>query len=162
MIYLNSKIQYERIYYIGDVMSQKTEQFKEFVKAHPGLKKLVYEKNKSWQSLFEEWTLFGDSKVWNMYENESINTNSAETKEDETINKNIPVSKEVSQIGDIVKKCVDYAKKINPDTVSKTVNNIQKVMSLVAGLGAVNTAKAASTNKMTGDPLFDQRFDEWY
>ena len=33
-------------------------------------------------------------------------------------------------------------------------------MSLVAGLGAVNTVNAQ--NKMTGDPLFDKRFDEWY
>ena len=56
----------------------------------------------------------------------------------------------------------DYVKKINPDNVTKTITNIQKIMALVAGVGAANTVNAAKSNKLTGDPLFDRRFDEWY
>lgn len=139
-------------------MSQKTEQFKEFLKSHPGLKNLIYEKEKTWQSLFEEWVLYGNSEVWDKYKDENIKIE----KEDTDINKNVVVSKEAAQLGDMLKTCINYVKKINPDTISKTVTNVQKVMALVAGIGAANTAKAASTQKLTGDPLFDRKFDEWY
>ena len=50
---------------------------------------------------------------------------------------------------------------MNFSSTSKAVTNIQKIMSLVAGIGAANTANLAS-KKMTGDPLFDKKFDEWY
>ena len=142
-------------------MSQKTEQFKEFIKAHPGLKKLVYNESKTWQSLFEEWTLYGNSDVWDKYKNEDVKIEKIE-KDDSEINKNIPVSKEAAQVGDLIKTCINYVKKINPDNISKTVTNVQKIMGLVAGIGAANTLKASSGKKMTGDPLFDRKFDEWY
>ena len=136
-------------------MSQKTEEFKEFVKAHPGLKQVVYEEKKSWQSLFEEWSLYGPSDMWEKYKDGTI-------KEDTTAKPNIFVSKETQQIGDILKSCIGYVKKINPDNLTKTITNVQKLMALVAGIGAANTANAAKSNKLTGDPLFDRRFDEWY
>ena len=95
--------------------------------------------------------------MWDKYKNENV-----EIKKEETIiNKSVPVSKEVSQLGDMLKTCINYAKKINPDSITKTVTNVQKIMSLVAGIGAANTANLAS-KKMTGDPLFDKKFDEWY
>ena len=74
----------------------------------------------------------------------------------------VPVTKEMAQLGDMIKTCVNYVKKINPDSISKTISNAQKLMALVAGIGAANTAKAAKGNKMTGDPLFDRKFDDWY
>ena len=137
-------------------MSQKTEEFKEFVKSHPGLKQVVYEEKKSWQSLFEEWSLLGATTVWDKYKDGNV-------KEDVSVDKpNVFVSKETQQIGDMLKTCMNYVKKINPDNVTKTITNIQKIMALVAGVGAANTVNAAKSNKLTGDPLFDRRFDEWY
>ena len=65
-------------------MSHKTEEFKTFVKSHPGIKKLVYESNKTWQSLFEEWVLYGNSDVWDKYKDENVEI----IKEEPTINKN--------------------------------------------------------------------------
>ena len=143
------------------VMSLKTEEFKTFVKNHPGLKKLIYEEHKSWQTLFEEWTLFGEEhEMWEKYLDGDILID----KTDDVKNVKEPTnqtSKEMSSnIGEIIKTCVNYVKKLDTDSVTKTVNNVQKLMSLVAGLGAVNTVNAQ--NKMTGDPLFDKRFDEWY
>ena len=139
-------------------MSAKTEEFKSFVKMHPGLKKLVYKDQKSWQSIFEEWMLLGsENDIWNEYKDdvvietkEQINTNTKKNQSDSN----------VANVGEMIKTCVNYIKKIDTDSVAKTVNNIQKLMTLVAGLGAVNTVNAQT--KMTGDPLFDKRFDEWY
>ena len=62
----------------------------------------------------------------------------------------------------ITKCTIELLKKINPDSITKTVNNVQKLMALVAGIGAANTFKAAKGNKLTGDPLFDKKFDDWY
>ena len=83
-------------------------------------------------------------------------------KDSSTPKTTIPVTKEMAQLGDMLKTCVNYVKKINPDNISKTVTNVQKMMALVAGIGAANTAKAAKGNKLTGDPLFDKKFDDWY
>ena len=137
-------------------MSQKTEEFKEFVKSHPELKRVIYEEKKTWQSLFEEWSLLGSSSTWDKYKDGNTE------KEDSVQKPNIFVSKETQQIGDMLKTYMNYVKKINPDNVTKTITNIQKIMALVAGVGAANTVNAAKSNKLTGDPLFDRRFDEWY
>ncbi len=139
-------------------MSQKIEEFKTFVKEHPSIKKVIDNKEKTWQALFEEWSIFGSSKTWNNYSGDGED----EVKTTPQSKTNIPVSKEVAQLGEMLKTCVTYVKKINPDSIAKTVNNVQKLMALVAGIGAANTVKAAKTNKLTGDPLFDKKFDDWY
>ena len=108
------------------------------------------------QILYEEWSLLGATAVWDKYKDGNV-------KEEISVEKpNMFISKETQQIGDMLKTCVNYVKKINPDNVTKTITNIQKIMALVAGVGAANTVNAAKSNKLTGDPLFDRRFDEWY
>ena len=139
-------------------MSQKIEEFKEFIKKRPELKKLVDSKQKTWQGLFEEWTLLGSGSTWDNYNGEG----DVGMKTSSTSKTTIPVTKEMAQLGDMLKACIGYVKKINPDSIAKTVNNVQKLMALVAGIGVANTAKAAKTNKLTGDPLFDKKFDDWY
>ena len=100
--------------------------------------------------------MLGSSSTWDKYKDGNTE------KEDSVQKPNIFVSKETQQIGDMLKTCMNYVKKINPDNVTKTITNIQKIMALVAGVGAANTVNAAKSNKLTGDPLFDRRFDEWY
>lgn len=134
-------------------MSQKIDEFKEYIKQHPELRVLVNGKTRTWQNLFEEWSLTGRIDLLA----DPVKDGEAEMKKT-----NLPVTKEMAQVADMVKTCFNYVKKINPDNISKTVTNFQKMMALVAGIGAANTAKAAKGNKMTGDPLFDKRFDDWY
>ena len=132
-------------------MSQKIEEFKKYIKDNPHLKNKVDKREVTWQALFEEWTILG-----------GVDTGGESVKETTKTTTSIPVTKEMAQLGDMIKTCVNYVKKINPDSISKTVTNLQKLMALVAGIGAANTAKAAKGNKMTGDPLFDKKFDDWY
>ena len=138
-------------------MSQKIEEFKEFIKQNPRLKILVDKREKTWQNLFEEWSILGSENTKNNYkegESEIKNSNPVQT--------SFPVNKEIAQLGEMMKTCFNYVKKINPDNVTKTITNAQKMMALIAGLGAANTFKAANNRKMTGDPLFDKKFDDWY
>ena len=139
-------------------MSQKIDAFKEFVKANPNLKKVMDKRKVSWQNLFEEWSLLGEEKTLEHYSEEG----DVDMSKTSTSKTSIPVTKEMAQIGEMIKTCVGYVKKINPDNIAKTVNNVQKLMALVAGIGAANTVKAAKGNKLTGDPLFDKKFDDWY
>ena len=138
-------------------MSQKIEEFKAYVKEHPELKVIVNSRQKTWQNIFEEWTLLGSE-----YLTKSFNEGESEVSKPTPQKTTLPVSKEIAQLGDMMKTCFNYVKKINPDNVTKTITNAQKMMALIAGLGAANTFKAASGNKMTGDPLFDKKFDDWY
>ena len=139
-------------------MSQKIDAFKEFVKANPNLKYVMDKRKVSWQNLFEEWSLLGEEKTLEHYSGEG----DVDMSKTSTSKTSIPVTKEMAQIGEMIKTCVGYVKKINPDNIAKTVNNVQKLMALVAGIGAANTVKAAKGNKLTGDPLFDKKFDDWY
>lgn len=132
-------------------MSQKIEEFKKYIKENPTLKTKVDKREVTWQELFEEWTILG-----------KVDTGGETVKETVKTITSVPVTKEMAQLGDMIKTCVNYVKKINPDSISKTVTNVQKLMALVAGIGAANTAKAAKGNKLTGDPLFDKKFDDWY
>ena len=139
-------------------MSQNIDAFKQFVKANPNLKTIMDKRKLTWQTLYEEWTLLGAEKTLEHYSGDGdVNMNKTSAPK-----ANIPVTKEMAQIGEMIKTCVGYVKKINPDNIAKTVNNVQKLMALVAGIGAANTVKAAKGNKLTGDPLFDKKFDDWY
>ena len=127
-------------------MSQKLDEFKEFVKKHPLLKQEVYSNKKTWQQLYEDFVILGESA----FAEPEVAT---EEKKAE--------SKSNTQTEELIKNVMGYVKKINPDQVTKTVTSIQKVLELIGSLGAGGTATALA-KKSTGDPLFDKRFDEWY
>ena len=111
--------------------------FKEFVKSHELLKEEVRSGKTSWKKIYEDYTILGENdSSWKKY----VKVN------------NERISKEG------IMGVIDYVKGINPDNVSKTLNNISKIVSLIQGFGAGNVDKKIST----GDPLFDKRFDDWY
>lgn len=126
-------------------MSEKLDEFKKFVKAHPLLKNEVQSKRKTWQELYEDFVILGESAF-----------DEAEVK----VSKTKETKKEASSTEDMIKTIIGYVKKIDPDQVTKTVTSIQKVLELLGGLSG-GTAGALA-KKSTGDPLFDKRFDEWY
>lgn len=144
-------------------MGNNLEEFKRFVKLHPGLNDLIVQKSHSWQEIFEEWTFYKDDR-WDKYKDpkevkvlDSIkfddNEETIETKED--------IKSSGTNIEEMMKSALVYVKKINPDSITKTVTNAQKILALISGLG-IGGAAAAAKNSSTGDPLFDKRFDEWY
>ncbi len=128
-------------------MSAKLDEFKEFVKRHPLLKGMVQNKQKTWQELYEDYCILGESAFEDVEETKPVE----EKKE----------SKSSTATEDLIKSVVGYVKKIDPDQVTKTVTSIQKVLELFGGLGGAATGSALA-KKSTGDPLFDKRFDEWY
>lgn len=132
-------------------MSEKLDEFKQFVKRHPLLKQEVISKRKTWQQLYEEYVILGEDEFSSFKE--------AEVKEEEQ--QPVSKAKKDSSTEDLIKNIVGYVKKIDPDQVTKTVTSIQKVIELFSSFGA-GAAASSIAKKSTGDPLFDKRFDEWY
>lgn len=145
-------------------MGQNLEEFKRFVKVHPGLNNEILSKKKSWQEIYEEWTFYKDDDRWNIYKD--LNSDTISLPENKVLQESTKeeIKEEIknnSNIEDMMKNALTYVKKINPDTITKTVTNAQKLLALVSGLG-IGTGAAVAKNSKTGDPLFDKRFDEWY
>ena len=126
-------------------MANSVEEFKEFVKKYPKLKFEVRDGKRSWQSIYEEWTLLGDDGSWENYkEAAESNIDSVENQE-------------------FIRKALNYVKKINPDNITKTIGSVQKVLSIVQSFngGAKQPNKMMYTPRRRVDPLF-RRFDDYY
>lgn len=144
-------------------MSAQLDEFKEFVKLHPGLRELIVRDRRTWQSIYEEWTLYRDSDVWDQYADPTQPMPRNKTGDNVSPKvKELKPEGSTSNMEDMIKNAFGYVKKINPDSITKTVSGIQKILALVTGLGIGGAAGKAASNKMTGDPLFDRKLDEWY
>ncbi len=128
----------------------KLDEFKAYLKLHPGLQNEVINRKLSWQEVYETWTLADDDPFKEYGIKDKIK------KEDKVVKEEV---KEEST-EDMVKTLLGYAKKINPDNVTKYVTSIQKILELLSSFGA--GATAASIKKNSADPLFDRKFDDWY
>ena len=131
-----------------DILSEKLDEFKSFIKKHPLLKLEVQSGKKTWQELYEDFVLLGEDSY-----TEDKKEETKETKKEETKSSINPEN--------LINSVMGYVKKIDPDTITKTVTSIQKVIELFGSFGA-GASSTALSKKSTGDPLFDKRFDQWY
>lgn len=130
-------------------MSKSMDEFKKYVRGHPSLKNEVIQKKRTWQDIYEEFVLYGETT-----------SDSSATATVVTEKATKTTASKPGQTEEIIKSVLGYVKKIDPDQVTKTVTSIQKVLELLTSFGAGATVSAAS--KSTLDPLFDKKFDEWY
>lgn len=124
-------------------MGTSIEEFKEFVRKYPGLKHEVRDGKRSWQSIYEEWTLLGDDGSWDSYKTSRENKTSGESNE-------------------IIHSALRYIKKLNPDDITKTINTIQKVLGIVQSFGGSKQQQQRINYapRRRIDPLF-RRFDDY-
>lgn len=110
-------------------MSSKMEEFRSFVSKHPEVRNNVLNGKLTWQQIYEDWVLFGEeSNIW------EFNKESTPKKEE---TKKAPQTKKLEDFfsNDNLKTIVGYLKKINPDTLSKTLNTVQKVLQITQSFG---------------------------
>ena len=110
-------------------MSAKMEEFRVFVSKHPLLKDEVRNKKFTWQNVYEEWVLYGeDDESWKRYEQVNINdSDNFESLENQTESQK---SQETTVNLDSIKSIMNYIQKINPDSLNKTLNTVQKVIQI--------------------------------
>ena len=98
-------------------MSTSMDEFREFVSRYPLVREDVVSGKKTWQNIYEDWVILGENNsVWDKYKEskkETIDLLSSEN----------------------LRNIMNYVKKINPDSISKTLNTVQKILQITEGIG---------------------------
>lgn len=114
----------------------RMEEFKEFVSKHPKLKEDVNNKTYTWQNIYENWVILGENDpMWNKYK--EVKETKPNTLEDLLSQNNI-------------KSIINYVKKLDPDSISKTLNTVQKVLQITQSIGG----------RPTG--IYNNNYNSWW
>lgn len=118
------------------------EDFKRFVRSHPGLINHVNNGNMSWQKFYEMYDIYGENNsVWDKYKQEVVL---------ETATAAATTSK-LSTVGDTsLKDLFNMVKKIDLDSVRKGAEGLQKAIALVQDFGS----PTRPTNNYQARPLY--------
>lgn len=122
-------------------MTSRMDEFRKFVNNHQTIRNDVLSGKRTWQQIYEDWVILGEGdESWKQYET---------TKEE-------PPKSSSKKLEDLftsenMKTIVGYIKKINPDTLSKTLNTIQKVLQITQGFGS---------NASSG--LYNANYNSWW
>lgn len=109
-------------------MQSRMEEFREFVSRFPKIRDDVRSGKRTWQNIYEEWVLYGEGdQQWQQYKNDNNQYNEQFTQSQYRQN---PQS-----LGDSVKNIVSYIQKINPDSLNRTLNTIQKIVQIAQSFG---------------------------
>jgi hypothetical protein len=116
------------------------DNFRAFVNTHPLLREDVRSGKSTWQNIYEEWVLYGDNnQQWNQYKEQ-------------------PVKEEKASNGfnvDSLKNIFGYVQKLNPDSVNRTLNTVQKVIQIAQTVGGSKSTKAVA-------PLAKSMYSDWW
>lgn len=127
-------------------MASRIDAFREFVINHPKIKDEVANGNTTWQKMYEDWVILGenDSK-WQAYVNRTTNANGSTTNTK-------PKANTIEELlsGTSIKNVLNYIKKIDPDSISKTLNTVQKVLQI--------------TQSFQGRPtgIYNNNYNSWW
>lgn len=123
-------------------MASRMDEFRDFVKRHPNVRNDVLNGKRTWQQIYEDWVVLGEGDLmWQPYKNNM----------DKTQNQSSPKKIEDLLSSDNLKTIMGYIKKINPDTLSKTLNTIQKVLQITQSFGG---------NAPSG--LYNANYNSWW
>ena len=118
----------------------RMEEFRAFVNKYPLIKNEVHEGKKTWQNIYEDWVLFGETSDYEKYKDTSLSTNEAtNTNASSTVNL------------DSIKSIVNYIQKLDPDSVNKTLNTVQKVIQIVQTVGPKGVPNIPPINGLYSD-----------
>lgn len=116
-------------------MASRMNEFREFVKKHPLVREDVKSGSRTWQQIYEDWVIMGDGdEIWGKY--------IGNKKTDNTENKKL----EDLLTSENLKNIWGYVKKINPDSISKTLNTVQKVLQITQSFGGRNVSSLYNAN----------------
>ncbi|CAI6258638.1 putative protein YlbD [Bacillus subtilis] len=120
--------------------------FKQFVKKHPKLIKEVRKEQRSWQDVYENWVLFGESDpIWDSY------------REPEAAAEAVP---ETPQKNDFVSKMVTAVKKMDVNQMNEQINKMsQSISSLQSLLNTFSGSGQKHSQPGSGQHPFSFRKD---
>ncbi len=125
-------------------MASRIDDFRAFVITHPRIKDEVENGNTTWQKMYEDWVILGpDDSKWQSYVNGNVKNNKEEPK---------PKANTIEELlsSTSIKNVINYIKKIDPDSISKTLNTVQKVLQI--------------TQSFSGRPtgIYNNNYNSWW
>ncbi len=121
-------------------MTSKMDAFRDFVSRYPGIKQDVLNGTYTWQKVYENWVILGEQDaMWQKYRT----SQNSSTKENPNT-----IEELLSQTS--IKNLINYVKKIDPDSISKTLNTIQKVLQITQSFGS----------RPTG--IYNNNYNSWW
>ena len=109
------------------MMESRMNEFKKFVSLHPLLRDEVKNGKRTWQNIYEEWVLYGESEtIWGKY---VIVDNKGDATKSNRESKSMGFSNILNN--EVIKNTLDYIKKIDPNKINNTLNNMQKVIQII-------------------------------
>lgn len=127
-------------------MSSKMENFRQFVSKHPLLRDEVRNNKFTWQNVYEEWVLYGEEdESWKKYEKQE----QQDTFDTQSINEQNQTNSTVNL--DSIKSIMNYVQKINPDSLNKTLNTVQKVIQIAQTFSGPKSIPNIPTSSIYSD-----------
>lgn len=127
-------------------MSSKMENFRQFVLKHPLLRDEVRNNKFTWQNVYEEWVLYGEEdESWKKYEKQE----QQDTFDTQSINEQNQTNSTVNL--DSIKSIMNYVQKINPDSLNKTLNTVQKVIQIAQTFSGPKSIPNIPTSSIYSD-----------
>ncbi|HHX79586.1 MAG TPA: hypothetical protein GX692_00775 [Acholeplasmataceae bacterium] len=110
-------------------MNSRLEEFREFVNRYPKLRDEVRNGTRTWQNIYEEWVLYGENNpAWQTYRDDS---------------RQGPINRDGNNLNlnlDSIRNVVGALQRINPDSIYRTLNTVQKVIQIFQSFGGKNKA----------------------
>ena len=154
-------------------MDSQLDEFKQFVRKYPGLKYDVRNGKATWQSIYEEWYLYGEEdSQWEKYKevpNESSNSTTPATNNNSN---NAKTNTETKSSGnstmtgaEMMTQAFQYLQKMYMNKVQQTMGTVQKFIQIFQSLqgsnsgGAGASLGAAASQRQSFPGLFS-KFDD--
>src|SRR4051794_3392022 len=94
------------------------QDFKLFLKSNPKVVKDVRMGKKTWQEIYEDWSLLGDQdEVWNEYKEKKVEEEAEKTDK-----------------GEFISQLFNQLKKMDPDQIQKQIGNFSQILGVVQGV----------------------------
>ena len=134
-------------------MDSQLDEFKQFVRKYPGLKYDVRNGKATWQSIYEEWYLYGEEdSQWEKYKevpNESSNSTTPATNNNSN---NAKTNTETKSTGnstmtgaEMMTQAFQYLQKMDMNKVQQTMGTVQKFIQIFQSLQGGNSGGAGAS-----------------
>ncbi len=116
-------------------MASRMDEFRDFVSRFPKVRDEVVSGKKTWQNIYEDWVILGENNsIWDSYKKAEEKKEGIDLLSSENL-----------------KNIMGYIKKLNPDSISKTLNTVGKVLQITQGIGG-----------RPNSGLFNANYNSWW
>lgn len=131
-------------------MESRMEEFREFIGRYPKIRDDVRSGKRTWQNIYEEWVIYGEGDdQWQKYNDNATDNTQTNTKTNNSSPKQSNATN--ASLNDSIKNIVSYVQKINPDSLNRTLNTVQKFVQIAQSFGGKSSTPTNFMNSAYND-----------